>query len=171
MLGYQIAVFIHIIAAVTWLGGMLFLAMVLVPMARREMEPPSQGARLLARAGRKFRPVAWASIVLLVGSGLYIATDRWGVSASDFFGGEGYFFEALRAKVGLVIILIVLSAVHDFILEPRVARQLEDLRDGEAPSESLSRSRRALLALDRISFLLILTIVGLGVTLPRGAPL
>ena len=32
---YQSMVAIHLIAAVTWLGGMLFLVMVMLPLARR----------------------------------------------------------------------------------------------------------------------------------------
>lgn len=169
MLGYQIAVFIHIIASITWLGGMLFLVMVMVPLTRREIDSPAEAARLLGQVGRKFRPVAWASIVLLVATGLYIATDQWRVSASDFFNGETYFLKVLQAKVGVVLIVIGLSIIHDFILGPRVTRQLEALRQGGAPSATLRKSRRMLLILARVNMLLVLVILGLAVTLTRGS--
>ena len=51
---YQIVVFIHVISAITWLGGMLFLAMVMVPLARRD---ESVGFNVLRSAAEKF--VRW----------------------------------------------------------------------------------------------------------------
>ena len=33
---YPVLSLIHVIAAITWLGGMLFLAMVMAPVARRD---------------------------------------------------------------------------------------------------------------------------------------
>jgi uncharacterized membrane protein len=46
---YQIMVFIHLLSAVTWVGGMLFLVMVMVPLARCSIEPPSLGTRILGQ--------------------------------------------------------------------------------------------------------------------------
>ena len=43
---YQIAVAVHLISAVVWLGGMLFLVMVMLPSARRAMRSEDAGAGL-----------------------------------------------------------------------------------------------------------------------------
>ncbi len=167
---YQIAVLIHLVAVVTWLGGSLFLAMVVVPLIRRQMASPAEGARLLGEVARRFRPVAWASIVLMVASGAFIATDHWDVSPADFFRGSGWFIRVLQAKVAIVVLVIVLSFVHDFVLGPRVTRHLEELTaHGQRPS-GVSKARRALIWTARANVLLILAVVALAVTLTRGSP-
>ena len=167
---YQIAVLIHIVAAVIWLGGSLFLAMVMVPLSRRQMAVPAGGARLLGEVGRRFRPVAWASIVLMVASGAFVATDHWSITPADFFSGSGWFIRVLQAKVAIVGLVIVLSFVHDFVLGPRVTRQLEELTaQGQRPSGT-PMARRVLIWMARANVLLILVVVALAVTLTRGSP-
>ena len=44
---YQTAVFIHILSAVIWLGGMLFLVMAMVPLYRQEREAGGDMGELL----------------------------------------------------------------------------------------------------------------------------
>lgn len=59
---------IHMLAAVAWLGGMIFHIAVLDPVFRKN-EVSFQSAFLLALMERRFRKLVGASIVLLVGSG------------------------------------------------------------------------------------------------------
>ena len=101
---YQAIVYIHVISAITWLGGMLFLAMVMVPLARRDT---GVGFAALRDAAKKFVPVAWASMVVLAATGGYLAWTQWGVRPDTFFGGEGHFIQFLQMKTGLFIIVIL----------------------------------------------------------------
>ncbi len=166
-MAYQTAVFVHILAAITWIGGTLFLAMVVVPVVRGGVEP-QRSARLLSEMGRKFRPVAWSSIALLVGSGLYVALDHWKVAPSEFFGGDSRFVQVLQVKVGLVAIAIVLSFIHDFVLGPRLTRSLQAANAGGPPPAGVAKLRKATVWLARVNLLLLLAIVALAVTLIRG---
>ena len=65
MLAYRIAVLVHILAMAIWVDGSLFLVLVMLPLARWEMNRPEDGARLLCQVSRKYRPVAWSAIGLL----------------------------------------------------------------------------------------------------------
>ena len=122
-MSYQIAVFLHLLAAFTWIGGTLFLIMVLVPLTRQGDGPPGATAQLLEQAARKFRPVAWSAILVLVVSGLFIATDHFDTSVKEFFEADTRFVKVLQMKVGMVIIVVALSAVHDFVLGPSLVSQ------------------------------------------------
>src|SRR5690242_4648897 len=99
---YQFVVFLHILAAIVWVGGLFFFALVAVPVARRL--PAAERASLLAATGRRFRAVAWTCLGLLVVTGLYNAAARGvtreGLASGRFFGER--FGQLLTAKVALV---------------------------------------------------------------------
>ena len=127
---YQFLVFLHLIAAVTWLGGMLFLLMVMIPLARRN---EAVGFGVLRIAAEKFVWIAWAAKFVLAGSGAYLAWTYWNVRPDTFFTGDTHFLDYLQRKTGIFIIVIILSAVHDFWLGPRMMDRLEAARSTGSP--------------------------------------
>ena len=60
--------FVHLLAVLTWVGGMLFVAVVLVPVARR-LEDAALRTRLVQDVGRRFRTVGWIALMLIVATG------------------------------------------------------------------------------------------------------
>jgi len=163
---YKAAVFIHILSAIIWVGGTLFLVIVMVPLSRREMGASGRGLILLRQAARRFVPVAWASIVLLVVTGIFLAWDHWGIRPGNFFTSGGHFLRTLQAKTGLAVLVIGLSLFHDFVLGPRVVRQLES-RSGSGDAPASIWGRRLLLVLARVNLVLVLAILFLAVSLTR----
>lgn len=160
---YQVVVFIHVLAAITWLGGMVFLASVLVPLARRDAEVGFTGLR---RAAEKFVPIAWCSMFVLAGSGAYLAWTHWGIRPSTFFGGEGHFVSFLQMKTGLFVIVILLSLAHDFWMGPRMMDRLETARVTGAPPPT-GPARLFVQWAARITLVLVLAIVFLAVVMTR----
>lgn len=109
--------FIHVLAAVVWIGGMLFVALVLVPAVRALNDPPLR-ARLFHEAGVRFRTVAWIALALLLASGLGTLWLRPYLLTLPRF----------HVKLGLVVLALALSASHDFVLGPRAGRPGADPR-------------------------------------------
>ncbi|MBI3029615.1 MAG: DUF4149 domain-containing protein [Candidatus Rokubacteria bacterium] len=134
---------VHVLAAVTWLGGMLFIALVLVPVTRRVQDPLLRGD-LITQTGKRFRTVGWIALGLLVASGVVILLGRpWLLRAPAF-----------QYKAGLVLLTLALSALHDFVLGPRA---------GRLPPSATARKRLTWIA--RLNVLIVLTIVLLGLSL------
>jgi uncharacterized membrane protein len=50
--------FLRVLAAITWIGGMLFIALVLVPITRR-LSDPALRTRFVRDVGVRFRTIAW----------------------------------------------------------------------------------------------------------------
>lgn len=98
---------VHLLAAIAWLGGMIFHIVVLDPVFRRN-EVSVQSALLLALMERRFRKLVGASIVLLVGSGAAKAYFLLG-SAPELFATTAGRFVLL--KVGLTAAMLVIFAV------------------------------------------------------------
>lgn len=63
-----IALFLHIISDVIWVGGM-FLAYVAVRPAVAEVLEPPQRLRLWTGIFRRFFPWVWAAVMIILGSG------------------------------------------------------------------------------------------------------
>jgi putative copper export protein len=137
---------LHLLAAITWIGGMLFIALVLVPVVRRL---PDEGlrARLVQDIGYRFRTVGWIALGVLVATGL---VNLW-------FAPFLLSSQRFHLKLGLVALALGLSVLHDFVLGPRADRP------GVDPG---ARARASWLA--RVNVLVALAIVLLGLSLLRG---
>jgi uncharacterized membrane protein len=69
----KIAVMLHLLGVVVWIGGMFFAYLVLRPAAARLLEPPQRLLLWSATLTRFFNWV-WVSVVLVLGSGFYMVT-------------------------------------------------------------------------------------------------
>lgn len=155
---YAFSVFVHVLAAVVWVGGMLFLGLVAAPVLRK-VEPLSLRSQIFLTVGRRFRVVGWICIVLLVATGITnLAILQINPFRNISFLLASPFGHALLAKLVLVLGVILLSALHDFVWGPRAFAG----GPGDAQSE---RYRRRAIAVARLNSLLVLVIVFLGVNL------
>src|SRR5215470_19172540 len=99
-----LALWIHVLGIVVWLGGVLYQSHVLLPMARRA------GAETFAEAARRQRPIGWTALALVVLTGLYNVT-RLGPLDRVMQSGAG---QLLAGKFILVLLLIAIAAQRDF---------------------------------------------------------
>lgn len=162
---YQISVFVHILCAVVWTGGLLFIVMVLAPLLRMEDFRP-QAARVLETAGRKFQRVAWWCFAGLLLTGSLNAGARWGfanLKTAEFWRAE-FPGALLKHKLLLFVLVLCLSYLHDFIVGPRAVAAMRAA--AEAP-ETL-RLRRMAAWMGRMNLLLALAILWAAVQLVRG---
>jgi len=164
---YLVSVWLHIIAAMTWIGGMLFLVTVIVPMLRQ----PSMRDRameLFHLLGVRFRRVGWIAISLLIVTGVFNLLHR-GYQLDQILSGAvfaGAWGHLLAGKLLLVALIVVSSALHDFYVGPTATRLA---REGGSP-ERRERLRRLASWMGRTTLLLALAVVALAVTLVRGTP-
>ncbi len=107
-----LVMWIHLIAVVTWIGGLLFVPLVLKP-ALRGLTPESQQAQVLSRVGLRFRTIAWVSLITLILTGAFNMLYEGGSARLESTWGA-----VLMLKLLLVAIAVGLTLVHDFILEP-----------------------------------------------------
>ena len=115
---------IHVIAAVTWVGGNLILAMVIVPHFRQSL-PPVERIKLLMQIGKRFEPVVWGCIGVLFFTG--IVNIFFSVDITSPTPISDAFMRTLLIKIGLFFVLIILTVLHSMIFAPRLAAAIEDL--------------------------------------------
>ncbi len=162
---YLLSVWLHILAAITWIGGSIFLVLVLVPATR---QPPFRplAPQLIQWTGARFKRISWLALSVLILTGMF-NLDYRGFDWADVWSGRlwlGPFGQTLGIKLFLVAITLALSALHDFVIGPR-ARATWQANPG---SPTAFRQRRWASWAGRINLILALVIVLLGVLLVRG---
>jgi putative copper resistance protein D len=164
---YVLSVFVHIVAATAWIGGMIFFAAVVVPVLR-DRELASVYAKVLGAAGARFRVLGWISVATLLVTGVTNLAAR-GVSLDDL--GRPTFWRspfgsALALKLALVTAILVVTLVHDVAFGARALA-----RAGVAPGSPRALAyRRAASWIGRASLLLSVAAAWVGVVLVRGWP-
>src|SRR5579884_2769914 len=61
---------LHLLAAVAWIGGAIFLSAIVLPVLRQAM-PSAERLALVSQIGRRFRVLGWIAIVVLILTGLH----------------------------------------------------------------------------------------------------
>jgi putative copper export protein len=159
---YQLSVFVHILSAIIWIGGMLFLALVIVP-ATRGLPPPERAA-LFSAVGQRFRTVGWVCIGLLLVTGVINSAYR-GVTWDNVLTAELWtspFGRVLSLKLAVVAVMLTLSLYHDFVIGPRSVRVMT--------GPEAQQLRRLASYVGRIEAILALVVVALAIMLVRGLP-
>jgi len=163
---YLLSVWIHILAAMAWIGGMFFLVLVVVPWLRAGNR--ANAGAFLRETGQRFRSVGWSCFAILTVTGTFNLYAR-GVRLGDFVRPEWLaspFGRSVLYKLGLFALVLVVSAVHDFSVGPRASVAIQ--RDPGSPEAE--RLRRQASLMGRGNVLLALALVAVAVTLVRGSP-
>ena len=145
-----VLVTIHLLAAAVWVGGTIALVFVGVPVLAK-LEGDAR-ATALGELGRRWRPLGYGAIGVLVVTGLLLADE-------DVNDASAGFDAVLAIKMGAVALMIAASLYHDYVLGPRLAAQI---RADEPPT-----IRPRLVWVGRFAFALTLLVPILGVALQQ----
>jgi putative copper export protein len=160
---YYINVTVHVLAALFWLGGMSFLALVGAPVLRN-VEPDDLRASLFRQLGERFRVAGWIALAVLIVTGVLNLHLRGLLSfatlGSAMFWNTSYGV-ALAWKLGAVAAMLFVQLLHDFWIGPKASRATPG-----SVRMRVMRKQAALLA--RVSALIGLVIVIAAVRLARG---
>jgi len=123
-----IITWIHLISASIWVGGSIFLGVVLAPLLKKMSLSIEERLELMIKVGRRFNKIALPSLVILIGTGIYNSHLVLQSTEILFTSSYGAF---LITKIVLVIALIVTFAVHIRLfskdIEQKIsARQIAD---------------------------------------------
>jgi uncharacterized membrane protein len=143
-----LALWLHVLGVVVWLGGLVYQVHVLAPAARVGQ------VTAFATAARRARPLAWTALGLVVLTGFYNVT-RLGPLERVMESGAAL---VLAAKLMLVLVIVALAGQRDFGQLPRLARDLAAGRDATAALRTITWLDRIVVALGVVTIYLGLTV-------------
>ncbi len=142
---------LHVLSASVWVGGTVALVFVGVP-AIRKLEGEARATAMRA-LGRRWRPLGWGAMAVAILSGLWLTELNGGFNRAAL---ETDFDRTLIVKSFLVALLVGGALVHDYVLGPRLQRELK-AQDPAAPA-----TRRRLVVVGWFNFALTLAVPILG---------
>ena len=154
-----LAYWLHLIATVLWIGGLTALGLLVIPAARRTLQPPEY-SRLLAEIQKRLDPLGWFCLALLAGTGMFQLSAN--PNYQGFLQIESTWGVAILVKHMLFFGMAALSAYLTWGLLPALRRAA--LRQAKDPAEAAHLEQRStqLLRLNLILSLLILALTALA---------
>ena len=110
---------LHLIGGAVFAGGMVMIGV--VAAVARQTVPADERVEFFRALGRRFLLVGGLALLVAIGTGTDMASDRnvWGDLTDTAYG------KVLLAKLILVGVVIVLTAIHSFIQGPALSHLRE----------------------------------------------
>ncbi len=115
-----LSLFIHILATVIWIGGLLITLILVYPEVRRVLEDTPQLYRLLSRLRQRFYPMSNLCVVALWVTGLFQMTNA--PQYDGFLTFDNTWSRVMLLKHLFVVLMIVAGLMLQYGVTPRLER-------------------------------------------------
>ena len=152
----------HLVAASIWVGGSIFIGIVLAPLLKTISDSIEGRLSIMIRVGRKFNKIAVPSLIILIVTGLYNSSGY--LTKPSLFLSTNYGL-VLVVKIILVIILIITFIIHVRLIRSKIEGQIESK---VFSSIEIQKLRSKIIALGRITVIVSVAILLMAALLHSG---
>jgi len=158
----SLVTWVHLICASIWVGGSIFIGVVLVPVLKSHTKSIEELVALMVKVGRRFNKITVPAFGILMATGIY--------NSRGFIGDPGAMLETtygtiLLTKIILVIATVVTYVVHIRLLNADMERKILSGKGGNIYVQSV---RTKLIVLGEIIVVLSILILLLAALLDGG---
>jgi len=147
---------LHLLAAITWIGGLVFQVLVVFPTLTR-VAPTDERLRFALSLEARFRVILWPAVGLVLFTGLVNLMHIWHATVVTAGSISPTFVSLLSVKLGMVLGMIALQAVQQLLIYPR---RVAALRGVSANGQGMPLPFRQW---QRLALVLYSTLLGLAV--------
>src|SRR6185437_13734502 len=122
LLANALIMWAHLIAASIWVGGSIFIGIVLAPLLKTFSDSVEGRLSIMIRVGRRFNVIGVPSLIVLILTGIYNSIGI--LEKPSLILGTNYGI-VLLIKVILVMVLIIIFAIHVRLIRTEVERKIE----------------------------------------------
>jgi uncharacterized membrane protein len=156
-MGEAVNPWLHILAATIWVGPQFFLFLAAVP-AVRTIEDARERAKVMRVMTTRFGYLAWGALAVLVLTGIGNLYEE-DLDVDVLF--DRNFGVIFQVKMTLLIITVVLTALHSFVIGPRMSALQESVTD----ESQLASMRRLSMIVSGVNLLVAVAIIFCGALL------
>lgn len=146
---YHLMLFLHLMTASAWVGGILFIPLVLIPLLKNHPDRKT----LIIRAGKIFDRVSFFILlpVILI-TGLLIAWDQ------NMLVIPSVFARKIMEKVILFAVMVLIQLYHNRVIGPAIERAVNNEEEYRRLSRWSSWSGRIVLIISLLMLYLCMSI-------------
>ncbi len=148
----SVSFFLHLIATVVWIGGLVTLALVVQPVLNRSALAIQDRARLLEAVMKRFQPIANFSLAVLILTGMVQTFTN--PLYKGFLNFGNMWAQAILLKHIAVLGMIVLAAILTFSVQPALKRNALLIANDLADEQNSARLQQQQLRLTRLNLIL-----------------
>jgi putative copper resistance protein D len=152
----------HLVSASIWVGGSIFIGIVLAPLLKTISESVEERVTIMIRVGRKFNKIAIPSLAILIATGLYSSSNILSRPQLLFSTNYGII---LVIKIILVISLLVMFAIHVRMIRSEIEQKIGSK---EMLPEIVQKIRSKIISLGRIMVFVSVAILLMAALLHSG---
>jgi uncharacterized membrane protein len=148
----SLSFFLHLVATVAWIGGLVTLALVVQPVLTRSVTEAQERARLLEALLKRFQPIANLSLAVLILTGMVQTfTNRF---YRGFLQFDNTWAQAILFKHVAVLGMIGVAAFITLSVQPALRRNALLIANGLADEQQIARLQQQQTRLTRINLVL-----------------
>jgi putative copper export protein len=152
----------HLVAASIWVGGSIFIGIVLAPLLKTISDSVEGRLSIMIRVGRKFNTIGVPSLIILIITGIYNSIAF--IAKPSLILSTNYGI-ILLIKIVLVVMLIIIFAIHVRLIRSEVERKIETKN---LSGDHLQKLRSKIIMLGRLTVILSLVILLMAALLHSG---
>jgi putative copper export protein len=157
-----LVIWVHLICASIWVGGSIFLGLILAPMLGSITSSMEERLSIMIRVGRRFNMVALPSLLILVLTGLY--NSRAYLAEPSMIVRTDYGI-ILLIKIIVVIGILITYFIHIKLLGNDVEKKI---KTENVYSLYVQSVRSKIIVLGRITVIMSIVVLLLAAILQRG---
>jgi putative copper export protein len=162
LLANALIMWAHLVAASIWVGGSIFIGIVLAPLLKTFSDSVEGRLSIMIRVGRKFNKIGVPSLIILIITGIY---NSAGIIVKPSVILDTNYGIVLLIKIILVITLIIIFAIHIRLIRSEVERKIES-RD--LIGDHLQKLRSKIIMLGRLTVIISILILLMAALLHSG---
>lgn len=114
-----LAFWLHMLATVIWIGGLATLALLILPVAHRTLQPPEY-AQMLMGVNKRLSTLGWISLTVLIATGLIQMSAN--PNYEGFLSISNTWARAILFKHIVFFAMILVSSYQTWGLSPAIER-------------------------------------------------
>jgi putative copper resistance protein D len=112
VLADSLVTWVHLICSSIWVGGSIFIGVVLVPVLKSHTRSLEELVTLMIKVGRRFNMITVPAFGILIATGIY--------NSRGFFGDPAAILDTTYGMILLVKIILVIATVGTYVVHVRL---------------------------------------------------
>ena len=162
VLADSLVTWVHLICSSIWVGGSIFIGIVLVPVLKSHTKSLEELVTLMIKVGRRFNRITVPAFGILIATGIY--------NSRGFFGDPASILDTTYGMILLVKIILVITTVGTYVVHVRLlnADMERKIISGQGGNIYVQSVRKKIIILGEIIVILSIVILLLAAFLDGG---